>query len=132
MAGMQRSGSSRPTSCIWLPRIAYSSGRLRRLKSFGCESSRCTVEIAAEGFFVQAELLGGGDAAGGWGVDGVAAGDGVFGKSYGEVALPACRLAGGVVGAEDLRAAGDHGVAGGGVVDAGFFGVGIGAGADEV
>jgi len=48
------------------------------------------------------------------------------------VAVPASGLVDGVVGAEELGAACEHGVAGGGVVDAGFFGVGVGAGADEI
>jgi hypothetical protein len=45
---------------------------------------------------------------------------------------PACGFVDRVVGAEHLGAAGDHGIACGGVVGAGFLGVGVGAGADEI
>ena len=54
------------------------------------------------------------------------------GERHEEVSIPWRGLRGGIVGAKDLRSAGDHGVATGGVVGAGFLGVGIGAGANEV
>jgi hypothetical protein len=71
-------------------------------------------------------------AASGGRVDRVAASWVVVGQRDDEVAFPAGGLVDGIVGAEDLSSAGHHGVAGGGVVDSGFLGIGVGAGADEV
>lgn len=48
------------------------------------------------------------------------------------MAVPTGGFVDGVVGAKQLSPAGQHGVADDGVVGAGFFGVGVSAGADEI
>src|ERR1700733_15755921 len=65
-------------------------------------------------------------------VDRIAAGYDFSGEGDDEVTGPAGWFVDGVGGAGELSATGHHGVANGGVVDAGFLCVSVGAGPDEV
>lgn len=65
-------------------------------------------------------------------VDWIAASGCVTRKGNHVVSRPASRLIHRIVGAEDLGAARHHGIARGGVIDAGFLGVGVGACANEI
>lgn len=69
---------------------------------------------------------------GGWCVDGVTAGFDVAGQGDDVMAFPAGGFINGVIGAEELAAAGYHGIADGGVIGACFLCVAVGTGADEI
>src|ERR1700746_217169 len=67
--------------------------------------------------------------AGSWSVHRIAARDGVTRERNYVLTGPARGFVNGIIGAEHLGAAGHHGITAGGIVGAGFLGVGVGAGA---